>query len=68
LPKDEREVSVYLYLACAPKGKKLYTVDQHIYRIALEKEKLVKEFYSVIKRSAVDAKLFANAQKFVTEK
>lgn len=81
LPKEEREVNVYLYLACAPKGKKVYitrdgsqtlqdrlTVDQHIYRIALEKEKLVKEFYSVIKKSAVDAKLFANAQKFVTEK
>lgn len=68
LPKEERVVNVYLYLACAPKGKRVLTVDQHIYRIALEKEKLVKEFYSVIKKSAVDAKLFANAQKFIDEK
>lgn len=68
LPKEEREVKVYLYLACAPKNNKVYTVDQHIYRIALEKEKLVKEFYSVIKHSAVDYKLFANAEKFVSDK
>ena len=41
------------------------TVDEHIYRIALEKDKLVKQFYSVMKKAAIDAKLFANAQKFI---
>jgi len=66
LPAEDREVNVYLYLACGPKGKSSYTVDQHIYKIALEKEKLVKQFYSVLQASAVDSKLFANAQKFVT--
>jgi hypothetical protein len=49
LPAEDREVNVYLYLACGPKGKKAWTVDQHIYKIALEKEKLVKQFYSVLK-------------------
>jgi hypothetical protein len=67
LASAEREVKVYLYLACAPKGKnkKNITVDEHIYRIALEKDKLVKQFYSVMKKAAIDAKLFANAQKFI---
>ena len=68
LPSEEREVKVYLYLACAPKGKggtKNISVDEHIYRIALEKEKLVKEFYNIMKKSAIDSKLFENAEKFV---
>ncbi len=66
LPNDERVVKVYLYLASGPKSRKDHTVDQHIYRIALEKDKLVKQFYSIIKKSAVDAELSKNAQKFVT--
>jgi superfamily II DNA or RNA helicase len=83
LAAAEREVKVYLYLACAPKEKSKkgsitasarslleprsnrLTVDEHIYRIALEKDKLVKQFYSVMKKAAIDAKLFANAQKFI---
>ena len=66
LAKEQREVRVYLYLACAPyKSKKIITVDEHIYRIALKKEKLIKQFYDVMKKSSVDAKLFANANKFV---
>ena len=68
LASAEREVKVYLYLACAPKEKSTkgrLTVDEHIYRIALEKDKLVKQFYSVMKKAAIDAKLFANAQKFI---
>lgn len=65
LPKDERNVKVYLYLACAPYKSKVKTVDEHIYHIALQKEKLIKEFYDVMKKSAVDYKLFANANKFI---
>jgi len=65
LNKPDREVRVYLYLACAPKNKSAKTVDQYIYKIALEKEKLIKKFYDVIKKSAIDYKLFKNAEKFI---
>jgi len=65
LNKPDREVNVYLYLACAPKSKSSKTVDQYIYKIALEKEKLISRFYDIIKKSAIDYKLFKNAEKFV---
>jgi len=68
LPADERQVKVYLYLACTPRGiKNRKTVDEHIYNIALHKEKLIKQFYDVMKKSAIDYKLFANARKFIIE-
>lgn len=65
LPLEERDVRVYLYLACAPRGNKKKTVDEYIYKIALQKEKLIKQFYSCMKKAAIDRKLFANAEKFI---
>lgn len=62
---EDREVNIFLYLAVAPKGKKKVTVDEHIYKIALQKDKLVKQFYNVMKKAAIDSKLFKNAEKFI---
>jgi len=56
--KDNRVVKIFLYLACSP--KKEPTVDQHIYKMALEKDSLINQFYDVLKRNAVDFYLFNN--------
>lgn len=56
--KDNRVVKIFLYLACSP--KKEPTVDQHIYKMALEKDSLINQFYDVLKRNAVDYYLFNN--------
>jgi superfamily II DNA or RNA helicase len=56
--KNERIVKIYLYLACSP--KKESTVDQHIYKMALDKDLLINQFYDVLKRNAVDYYLFNN--------
>jgi SNF2 family DNA or RNA helicase len=58
VPKEERLVKVYMYLACAPPGKDEETVDEHIHRMALEKERLVGAFYEVLQRTAIDYYLF----------
>jgi SNF2 family DNA or RNA helicase len=54
--KDKRIVKIYLYLACSPKNES--TVDQHIYKMALEKESLINKFYDILKKNAVDYYLF----------
>lgn len=55
-----RMVSVYLYLATSPKGEQ--TVDEYIWKLAKEKNKLISKFEMALKESAVDCKLnkFAN--------
>jgi superfamily II DNA or RNA helicase len=54
--KDERIVKIYLYLACSPKNE--LTVDQRIYKMALEKDLLINQFYDILKKNAVDYYLF----------
>lgn len=56
--KNERIVKIYLYLAVSP--KKESTVDQHIYKMALDKDLLINQFYNVLKKNAVDYYLFNN--------
>jgi superfamily II DNA or RNA helicase len=56
--KENRVVKIFLYLACSP--KKEPTVDQHIYKMALDKDSLINQFYDVLKRNAVDYYLFNN--------
>jgi hypothetical protein len=56
---EDREVTVYIYLAVDPRNEKL-TVDRHILNMAYEKDKLTKQFEQVIKESAVDTYLFNN--------
>ncbi|VVU95147.1 hypothetical protein CPAV1605_872 [seawater metagenome] len=55
-----RIVSVYLYLATSSKGEE--TVDQYIWKLAKEKNKLISKFERSLKEAAVDCKLnkFAN--------
>ena len=62
LPPEERVVQVFLYLAVAP--IKYKTIDEYIYKMMLDKDKLLYDFYKVMEESAVDKKLFANAKKF----
>jgi SNF2 family DNA or RNA helicase len=55
LPKDEREVKVYIYIAVPPKNaKQILTVDRHILNMAQNKGVLIDQFERVIKESSVD--------------
>jgi hypothetical protein len=65
LNKNERQVEVYIYIASSPLGIKHKTVDEYIYKIALEKEKLINDFLHVIKKSSVDYYLMKNAENFI---
>jgi superfamily II DNA or RNA helicase len=57
LPKAERYVNVYLYIATAPHASHT-TVDQHIYDLMKKKYGLMEQFYSLIREVAVDKKLY----------
>lgn len=54
--KNKRIVKVYLYCATSPKGNT--TIDQYIYSIALEKEKLINQFEKLLQESAVDKDIY----------
>lgn len=60
IDKEKRIVKIFIYLACSPSPKKELTVDQHIYKMALEKDLLINKFYEILKRNAVDYYLFNN--------
>jgi superfamily II DNA or RNA helicase len=68
---EKRKVKVYIYIATIPtdvaekekinipnKEDRTITVDEHIYNMALMKEKLSTQFEEIIKTSAVDYHLF----------
>lgn len=57
LPKEDREVQVFIYVAVDPNNKKL-TVDKLILDMAHAKNDLTKQFEQVIKDAAVDINLF----------
>jgi len=57
LPKEDREIKVYIYVATDPANNKL-TVDKLILDMAHQKDVLTKQFEQVIKDSAVDINLF----------
>jgi len=58
--KDERYVKIYLYLATKPKDihNTDITIDDYIYNIAKIKKKITDQFEKIIKKSAIDYKLF----------
>jgi hypothetical protein len=62
LPKDKRKVSVYIYLAVHPSLSE--TVDQRIWFMALQKQKIIREFEMALKESAIDCELFKNANQY----
>jgi len=58
VPKAERRVKVYIYIAVPPKNTDYITVDEHIYNMAERKEELIQQFYDAMKQNAVDYGLF----------
>jgi hypothetical protein len=58
LPKDERNVSIYIYLAIEKDLPNKMSIDQQILSLALRKKMLVEEFETVLKKSSIDYYLF----------
>jgi len=56
LPKDERLVNIYIYLAID--SSKEMSIDQQILSLALRKKMLVEQFEDVLKKSSIDYYLF----------
>jgi superfamily II DNA or RNA helicase len=63
--KEKRIVKVYIYIATHEKESE--TIDQYIYKLAATKNKLIKEFEKALKESAIDCKLFKNANVYKGE-
>lgn len=63
LPLEERIVQVFMYIATAPVNYK--TIDEHIYKMAVNKNNLINKFYQVMEESAIDRKLNIKAKKFI---
>lgn len=61
LPKDERDVKVYVYI-CKKEGANM-TVDQYIRKLSDDKNKIIKKFEKAIKESSVDCRLNINANQ-----
>ena len=60
LPRDERNVSIYIYLTIDKSKTNPISIDQQILSIALRKQILINEFETVLKKSAIDYYLFQN--------
>jgi SNF2 family DNA or RNA helicase len=71
LPEEKRKVKVYIYIACAPgylDGKKVkMTIDQHIYNLAQDKQKLITKFENIVKEVAIDCSLNKKANVYEGE-
>lgn len=55
MPRDRRNVEVYLYLSTFP-GEK--TTDEYIWAMAQEKQLIIDKFEKLLKENAIDCKLF----------
>lgn len=64
VPKIDRNVEVYLYLATR-NGEE--TIDQYIWSLAKEKDKIIQSFETVLKEVAVDCELFYNRNVYKTD-
>lgn len=62
LPEEDRKVKVFIYIAVHPYEK--MTIDQYIMNLALQKNKIIKQFETALKESAIDCSLFKNANVF----
>jgi hypothetical protein len=65
LPKEERDVKVYIYIAKHQNEK--ITVDQYIKKLSETKDKIIKKFEQAIKEAAVDCRLNYYANKISDE-
>jgi SNF2 family DNA or RNA helicase len=64
MPENKRYVRVYIYVATSPIVRNKYigeTIDQYIQKLAMEKDKIIKQFERTIKEVAVDCHLNKNA-------
>jgi hypothetical protein len=64
LPKNKRNVSVYLYLATYH-GEK--TIDSYIWNIAKKKNLVIKQFEKTLKEVAFDCEIFYNRNSYKTD-
>lgn len=64
LPIEERNVQIFIYISVAP-IKQYKTIDEYIYKMMVDKDLILKQFYTVMEDAAIDKKLFANAKKFI---
>jgi hypothetical protein len=62
LPKDERIVKVFIYIATSPKKEE--TTDAYILNLALQKKHLIDKFELALKEAAIDCTLFKNANYY----
>ena len=56
VPKEKQKVHVYLYLATHE--NETQTIDEYIWSLGLEKNKIIEQFEHVLKENAIDCKLF----------
>jgi superfamily II DNA or RNA helicase len=56
VPKEKQIVNVYLYLATHPDEE--YSIDEYIWSLAKNKNKLIEQFEHILKENAIDCKLF----------
>ena len=67
LDESQRNVKVYIYISTAPNFYTQIvpeTVDQYIYKLSIEKSKLINVFESNIKSIAIDCALNTNANTY----
>jgi len=62
--KSKRIVEVYLYLATSTSVK---TIDQYVWSLANEKNKLIEQFELILKEAAFDCELFYNRNSYKTD-
>jgi len=60
LPRDERNVSIYIYITIDKSKTNPISIDQQILSIALRKKILINQFETVLQKSAIDYYLFQN--------
>ncbi len=65
LPFEKRNIKIYIYIAIHPQEPE--TIDEYIMKLAFNKDKLVDEFEIALKESAIDCKLFKNANVYEDE-
>jgi superfamily II DNA or RNA helicase len=65
MPPDKRQVKIYLYLSTYPNK---YTIDQYIWDLAKEKNKIISQFETILKEVAIDCTLFYNRNVYKDEK
>ena len=62
LPEENRTFKVYIYIATHPNEK--ITIDQHIAKMAIKKDRLINDFEMAIKQVAIDCQLNKNSNVY----